>query len=271
MLYKQNLHQHSRYCDGADTPKEIIEHAIKNGFDSIGFSGHSYMYYAPDHSMSEDGTERYINEINSLKEEYRDRLEIYCGLEFDMYSRVDLSPYDYLIGSVHYLDIGGEKIGFDRSADEVGRIINTYFDGNGMEYAKAYYKALSELPLYGDFDILGHADLITKHCESHNFFDTDSKEYKDAAIEALESLAGRIPYFEVNTGAIARGYRSAPYPAPFMLDELKRLGFGALISSDCHDMRLIDCGFLQAEALLKKHGFNEIYVLKGGQFVPTEI
>jgi len=29
MLYKQNLHQHSRYCDGADTPKEIIEHAIK--------------------------------------------------------------------------------------------------------------------------------------------------------------------------------------------------------------------------------------------------
>ena len=94
MIYRQNLHQHTNYCDGADTPREIVLHAIENGFDSIGFSGHSYMYYAPDHSMSKAGTREYIAEIGALKKEFEGKIEIYCGLEFDMYSVVDLSPYD---------------------------------------------------------------------------------------------------------------------------------------------------------------------------------
>ena len=37
---------------------------------------------------------------------------------------------------------------------------------------------------------------------------------------ALTALAGRIPLFEVNTGAIARGYRTTPYPDPFLLGQL---------------------------------------------------
>ncbi len=271
MIYKQNLHQHSTYCDGADTPEQVIDAALKRGFDSIGFSGHSYMHYAPDHSMSESGTEQYIAEIKELKCKYRGIIDILCGIEFDMYSVLDLSPYDYVIGSLHYLDINGEKIGFDRSEAEVRRIINTYFDGDGMRFAKQYYKDLAMLPKYADCDILGHADLICKHLENANFFDTDSKEYRFAAIEALEALKGKIPYFEVNTGAIARGYRKTPYPAPFLLREFKRLGFGAIISSDCHDARFIDCGFNEAEKLLKEHGFDEIYVLKNGGFTATPI
>lgn len=51
-------------------------------------------------------------------------------------------------------------------------------------------------------------------------------------MEAAEELAGKIPFFEVNTGAIARGYRKNPYPSDFLLQELRRLGFGAVISSE---------------------------------------
>ena len=43
---KQNLHTHTIYCDGINTPEELVEAAIAKGFDSIGFSGHSYMSYA---------------------------------------------------------------------------------------------------------------------------------------------------------------------------------------------------------------------------------
>ncbi len=271
MRYRQNLHQHTNYCDGLDTPEQVIDAALRLGFDSIGFSGHSYMYYAPDHSMSESGTDAYFAEINELKCKYRGIIDIFCGLEFDMYSIIDPKPYDYMIGSVHYLDIEGEKIGFDRSQTEVERIINTCFGGDGMAYAKAYFETLARLPEYGNFDILGHADLITKHSENIKFFDEDSKEYRFAAIEALEKLQGKIPYFEVNTGAVARGYRTTPYPAPFLLDELKRLGFGAVISSDCHDARQLDCGFSSAEELLRQHGFKEIFVLKKYGFEPIEI
>ena len=53
----QNLHTHTNYCDGIDTPTEMIEAAIAKGFGGIGFSGHSYMFYSPSHSMSLEGTE----------------------------------------------------------------------------------------------------------------------------------------------------------------------------------------------------------------------
>ena len=47
MSYLQNLHTHSTYCDGKDTPEEIINAALDMGFDSVGFSSHSYMHYSP--------------------------------------------------------------------------------------------------------------------------------------------------------------------------------------------------------------------------------
>lgn len=261
MTPKQNLHVHSTWCDGKDKPEDTILTAMEKGFTSIGFSGHSWMEYSPGHSMSLEGTELYKKEIRELQKKYAGQIQVFCGLEVDMYSEVDLSGYDYLIGSVHYLRIGAETVGFDRSQEEVRRVINKYFGGDGMAYAKAYYEAMTYLPRYGNFDIIGHFDLISKHSDNIMFFDEDSKEYRSWAIEAAQFLAGKIPFFEVNTGAVARGYRKTPYPAPFILDELKRLGFGAVISSDCHDRRDLDCCYRDAEEMLLAHGFKEIYIL----------
>lgn len=271
MEAKQNLHTHTAYCDGLDTPEEIISEALNRNFTSIGFSGHSYMHYSPEHSMSISGTEEYRAEINQLKEKYRNQIEIFCGLEVDMYSEIDLSGYDYLIGSVHYLLCEGKYIGFDRSQKEVKHVIDTHFGGNGIEYAKEYYKTLSLLPQYGNFDIVGHFDLITKHCDNFDFFDQNSDEYKKSVTDAAEALAGKVPFFEVNTGAIARGYRKTPYPSEFTLGVLKDLGFKAVITSDCHNKQMLDLGFSDAERLLKKCGFNEKYILTKNGFEPVEL
>ena len=46
MSYKQNLHTHSTFDDGKNTIEETVLSAIEKGFDSIGFSGHAYMYYS---------------------------------------------------------------------------------------------------------------------------------------------------------------------------------------------------------------------------------
>jgi len=42
MNHKQNLHIHTTYADGKDTPEQMILTAIERDFDSIGFSEHSY-------------------------------------------------------------------------------------------------------------------------------------------------------------------------------------------------------------------------------------
>lgn len=267
----QNLHTHTTYCDGIDTPEEMIQYAIDKGFDSLGFSGHSYMSYSSYSSITLENTENYKREVRNLQEKYRNKLEVFLGLEVDMYSGVDLSGYDYLIGSLHYLKMGDEYLGFDRSAKDVKQLIDARFDGDGMRFAKAYYEQVAKLPQYGNFDIIGHFDIITKHCENVQFFDRDSKEYQWAAIEAAEQLAGKIPYFEVNTGAMARGYRTSPYPDLFLLKELKRLGFGAIISTDCHDSRYLDYGYQEALELLRGCGFKEQFVLMKDGFVPVKL
>ena len=271
MIKKQNLHTHTIYCDGADTPERLVEAAIAKGFDSIGFSGHSYMPYAD--WVPQDRTVEYKEHINRLKKQYADRIKIYLGLEVDMYSGpvTDLTGFDYLIGAVHELKRGEQFFSIDESADNVRQVVERYFSGNGLAFAKAYYEALASLPEYGSFDMVAHFDLITKYRNTIPLFDEESKEYRGYAIEAARALAGKIPLFEVNTGAIARGYRTTPYPAPFIIKELRQLGFGAVITSDCHNCNHLDQNFEQAAQLLRSCGFRERFVLNDKGFVPEAL
>ena len=269
MKYKQNLHTHSIYCDGKDAPEETVKRALELGFNSIGFSGHSPTSYSDAYHF--DKSEEYKKEIYRLKEKYRGIIDVYCGLEFDMYSGVDTTGYEYLIGAMHYLKLGEDYVGFDRSAEVVKKVIDEHFGGDGLKFAKEYYAQLSNLSEYGKFDIVGHFDLITKNIENANLFDVNSKEYKKYAIDALNVLAEKFDVFEVNTGAIARGYRTTPYPAPFILKEMKSLGSKLIITSDCHDKNYLDCQFKETEQYVKSYGFNEIYYFDNGQFKPCKI
>lgn len=260
-IYLQNLHTHTIYADGKNSLEEIVCIAIEKGFQSIGFSEHAYMSYSKEFSMPLEKTEVYKREIKFLKEKYSEYIKIYCGLEVDKYSEVDKNGFDYLIGSVHFLKENNELFAFDRSEEVVSNLINQVFHGDSMAYVRKYYREVADLPKYGNFDILGHFDLITKHSDKKKFFDESSKEYQNIVIETMEALEGKIPFFEVNTGAMARRYRKTPYPAPSIIKEFKRLGFGAVITSDCHDGNLLDCGFENATQLLKESGYKERYVL----------
>ncbi len=267
----QNLHQHTTFCDGNDTPEEIVLAAIEKGFGGIGFSGHCYMEYAKYYSMTLESTKEYRREIARLKQVYGDQIDIFCGLEFDLACPERPEGYDYVIGSIHGLRFDGIDYEFDGVADHFRKMIDAHFAGDGMAFAKEYYRQLTWLPDFGSCDIIGHFDLITKHRDTEDFFDCGSKEYRFAAVEAAEALAGRIPYFEVNTGAVARGYRTTPYPDPFIVKEMKRLGFGAVISSDCHNKNLMDFHFAEAKQLLRDCGYEEFYILTKEGFAPAPL
>lgn len=270
MPYLQNLHTHTVYCDGQDTPEELVQEAILRGFSSLGFSGHSHCpYYAL--SMSRENTLVYREEIARLKEAYRGQLEIFCGLEMEMRSDNDLSGYDYLIGSVHNIEKDGRTFSVDNNIHTTEAAIRELFGGDGLAYACAYYEALSQLPTYGSFDILGHFDLVTKFSEQKPLFDCSSPVYLAAAQKAAEAIAGKIPYFEVNGGAMARGYRQTPYPMLPLMGMLRELGFGAVITSDCHAKQYLDCGFDLSRKLLLEAGFTQQYILTKDGFEPIPL
>lgn len=232
MLF-QDLHIHSTYCDGKSTLEETVKTALSRGIKRIGFSGHSYTPFDKGYCMSPEDTASYVGEIKLLKEKYADDIEILCGIELDAFSDIDLSPFDYAIGSAHYIKRDGEYIPVDLSADTLIKAAHKHFNGDIYGLTQAYYETLSLLA-EKDIDIIGHFDLITKFNEGFVMFDETDPRYTSAAIDALERLIPKNIPFEINTGVIVRGYKRSPYPAPFLVDEITARGGTFLLNSDSH-------------------------------------
>ena len=211
MINKQNLHTHTTFCDGRDTPSELIQEAMQRGFDSLGFSIHSFVVGSP--LMNADKYEPYKSEIARLKAEYAGVFDIFCGVEHDYYSSSSPNGYDYTLGAVHYLKTKNGILGFDRKADYVKTYIEENFEGDGYKFAKCYYETLADLPRVANFDAVAHFDIVIKNNQILNFLNESDKKYLSYAYEAADALKGKIPLFELNTGAIARGYRNCPYPS----------------------------------------------------------
>lgn len=255
-MIRADFHVHTRYCDGRDTPEEMIRAALRKGFQVLGFSGHSFTAFDLSCCMSREATLRYRAELAALREKYRGKLEILVGIEQDYYATDPAEGYDYIIGSVHYLETGGQYLTLDNTAAELAEGIDRCFGGDPYRLAGAYYQTVAQVVEQTRADIIGHFDLITRFQEEVPLFDPMHPRYREASEEAVRRL---IPYgvpFEVNTGAMARGYRTAPYPSERLLRLIRELGGEVILTSDCHDRRYLGYAFDQATALLKKCGFT---------------
>ena len=272
---KQNLHTHTRHCDGKHTPSEMIEFALAQGFDSLGFSSHSPTVLR-DLKCELRDEPAYREEIALLKKQKEGEIEILLGIEADYYTEncIDASIYDYAIAGVHYYrHPSGELMAYDFSTEKTRLYINELYGGDAIKYAKDYYELLSHLGErcpYASF--FAHVDLLTKFSERDTtLIDEQNAEYRKAALSAVESLIKTSEFFEVNTGAISRGYRTTPYPAPFLLRGMRDMGCKFLLSSDCHNGNFLDCHFNESKQLLLANGIDTLYFLKGGQFVGEKI
>jgi len=267
----QNLHTHTTFCDGADAAEAMVKGAITKGLSSIGFSGHAPTRADGSFCMSAEKTLAYRNELLRLRLAYAEKITIYIGLEIDAIDPASREGFDYLIGSVHYFKKDGRLLSVDHTPEILRRAQNELFSGDALAMAAYYFNSVADFAQRGDFDILGHFDLITKFNEGGAFFDEADPAYQRIALSALERAAASGKLFEVNTGAISRGWRSTPYPAPFLLQALKELGARMIVSSDAHSAQALDCGYEQAVSLLKRTGFEEIWELGSKGFFPRAV
>lgn len=243
-----NYHTHTTFCDGADSPEELVLEAIRLGCPEIGFSGHSHI---PGHRwcMTEEGTRAYCAEVRRLQEKYADRITVRLGIEQDLLSTVDRSLYDYVIGAVHYVERDGKCFSVDASRESFLAAVQEVYAGDFYAFAEDYYALVATLPERMDCCIIAHFDLITKFNEGNALFDTEHPRYRAAADRALDRLAESDVLLEVNTGAIARGYRTTPYPEPCLIDRWLARGRELILSSDCHDRRFLLCEFDKLQTL----------------------
>jgi histidinol-phosphatase (PHP family) len=244
-----NLHTHTLYCDGRDTPAEMAEAALEAGLRVLGFSGHSYTPGLPFTGMAPESEAAYRVKVQTLREEYRGRLTILCGLEQDVLS-APAAGYDYLIGSVHFVEKSGERVPVDDSPEQLARDVARLWDGDWYALCEDYYRQEAEVIRRTGGDIIGHFDLVSKFNEGGRFFDEAHSRCRTAWQAAAEALLETGKPFEINTGAIARGWRSEPYPSLEKLTFLKARGAKLLLSSDCHDRRFLTCGFDKYKSLI---------------------
>lgn len=250
-----NLHTHTTYCDGNFTPEEIVKTAIEKGFSYIGFSGHSYTFFDESYAMSKENTEKYITDVNSLKEKYDGKIKILCGIEKDAFSDYPTDRFDYTIASCHYVKVGDSYYSVDHTPEIQAETIKEIFGGDPYAYAENYFETAGNM----SGDIIGHFDLVTKFDREEKIFTTKEERYKKAALSALEKLLEKNSVFEVNTGAIARGYKDAPYPAMWLLEVLRKYNARVLITSDFHRNDTLDCAFVKTEKMLSDMGFKDFY------------
>ncbi|MBE6589621.1 MAG: histidinol-phosphatase HisJ family protein [Ruminococcaceae bacterium] len=259
-LIKSNLHTHTSFCDGADSPEEMVKTAIALGMETIGFSGHAYTSFDLSYCMSLDAMEAYRQEVDRVRKLYGDRIHILCGLERDFYAEYPERPFEYEIGSVHYVLLDGEYCEIDSKPNQIPDTVREHCSGNFYKYSREYYRTVASFADRVDkCDIIGHFDLITKYNEDGHMFDVEDPRYRRPAFEALDALLEKGMLFEVNTGAIARGYRTKPYPELSMLRYIAERGGRVTLNSDCHKKENLLCAFPFTLQMLKYAGFRSVY------------
>ena len=259
-----NLHTHTTFCDGRDTAEAVVLSAIDKGFCSLGFSGHAPT--VPPCSCDIKDLAGYKAEILRLREKYKKDIEIYLGIEEDAVTPVNRSDFDYIIGSNHFYIIGGKFVSVDSTPENFKRCLEL-FGGNPLALAENYFEGFCRYIKARRPDIIGHFDLLTKFDENENSVFLANPAYHALAEKYLRQALSADCMFEVNTGAISRGWRTAPYPHEKLLHVMKKEGARLVLNADSHAADTIDCHFAESKALLRDIGFNYTYILYGGEFI----
>ena len=276
--FLSNLHAHTFYCDGKNNPEDYILTAIKKGFTSVGFSGHSFTKFDTEYCMSEKGTLEYLKELKNLKEKYKDRIQVYIGIEADFYSGFnpkldDNLGLDFRIGSVHYIKDKEKEEYYcvDNTPEILEYGIRNYANEDERAFIEAYFDNIVEMVHTQKPDIIGHFDLVRKFNKDLKYFDENADWYKKKVEYVLDEIAKTDTIIEINTGGMSRGWTQTPYPSVPILERILAKNIPITISSDAHETKNIDFYFEESLEIARKAGFKSVKILDGGEFKDFEI
>jgi histidinol-phosphatase (PHP family) len=249
---KTNYHTHSIWCDGQNTPEEMIQSAIGRGFGVLGFSSHSTYPEDDACTVPKAKLPGYFDEVRALAAKYAGRIRVLCGVEADYIPGVtdpDRRRYaqfapDYIIGSVHYVVAkDGARVPVDHLPELVRSGIDGHFGGSVEKYLRASFAQQREMVRNFDFDIVGHIDLCRKFNGKHPYFDETAGWYREELRLTADAVAESGKLVELNTGAISRGWMDDVYPSAEFRDLLRERGVRFVLDSDSHAADTLDCAF----------------------------
>lgn len=275
-------HSHNHYCDGKFAPEEYIKSAIGLGLKTFGFSSHVPLPFNNGWSMKEADLNKYLSEINKLKEKYKDKIEVYVGLEVDYipdiigpsHPKIKQMGLDFSIGSIHYVDqlddgthweIDGTYTSFLKGFKEI-------FQGCGKNAMLRYLSLTKEMIETEKPQIVGHLDKIKIHNKQESsLFSDEDKWYQDDVEETLDIIKEKGSIIEVNTRGMYKKLTDEPYPGIMILKKVKNKNIPIMLNSDSHHPREITGYYTNAIKILRVLGFQELIVLRNNEWQYEEL
>ncbi len=243
-----------RSHDGLASIDDFCVRAIDLGLDEIGFSEHKD--FDPEDPVVEHFVyEQYADEIARARERYAGRLVIRMGVEVD-YQRwfeddiaayLDDYPFDYVIGSVHYVD-------------RVRVMTPEYCAGRYARAAyAAYFRAVRDSIETGQIDILGHLEYPNvRGIAAYGPYDPAA--YREEIDGVLDALLRNGVALEVNTAA-ARKAVGRTFPCAEVVSWYAQAG-GRLLTfgSDAHHPDDLASDLPDAIEMARSAGLSEVAV-----------
>ncbi len=256
MLPKVDYHMHTPLCGHAvGKPEEYVEQAIRVGLSEIGFSDHAPLVSHPDsrYTMAANELPIYHDMIHKVQKKFS-HFTIKLGLEadyipgFENETRKILKayPYDFVIGSVHFID----RWAFDDPEEKV-----KWRDKDINAVYRDYYKLLRSSASSGLFDIMGHVDLVKKF--GHRATEDLTPEVEKTA-KVFKEFGVAV---EINTSGLRKPVQEI-YPSLRVLTIYRAADVPITFSSDSHDPGDVGRDYDKAKELALAAGYQEYHVFK---------
>ncbi len=247
-----SYHNHTTWSDGATPIAGQIEGARQAGLDELGISDH---YVFNPHgvttwSMPLDKMADYVADVQQAMAQTTSPV-IRLGIEADYFPetidelrrRLALYPFDYVIGSVHYVD------GFP--IDEHRRFWDALTPEERVEKWRDYWKRIRELAESRVFDFVAHLDLFKK------FGHRPTLDLSAEAHAALDAIATADMAIEINTAGWNLPVKEA-YPTLNLLRAARERAIPLLINADAHHPKNLTRDFDRARALAREAGYTQL-------------
>lgn len=246
-----DYHMHTPLClHATGEPVELAAHALEVGLDEIGFSDHNPMPRDgfDDWRMNDSDLDAYVKKVEQARRTYP-QLVIKLAMEVDYIPGYEAwvrelarrYPWDYFIGSVHYVS--------EAWAIDNPKQLGEWKKRDPMEVWTAYFERLTLAADSGLFDIIGHADLCKKFC----FYPQGdcTPLYK----RFLETAKMRGVAIELNTAGLRKECKEI-YPNPRLAKMAAEFGVPITFGSDAHAPGEVGMNWAEARELARASGFT---------------
>ena len=240
--------------DSKESLEAICQAAIQKDLKEIMVTDH-YEIFTYDYGRNRyrsDYLDQSFDTVLKCREKYRDQLYVGFGIELgqlhlqpDAAARIVKEyPFDYVIASLHKLDDLDLKY-YDYSRTDVRDLCRRYLNG------------LNEIAEIGDFDCIGHMDLIKRYAAEQGY-QIRIEDEEETVRKILRTLVERKKGLEVNTSGIRQKVGEC-FPSEIILKwYVEEGGKFATVGSDAHCGRNVGEGLTEADKLLNKVGFLHV-------------